>query len=470
MASRLKGFNVVKAGRPHKIKPPGLDDSKLRQKPDVCRRLKTKPPNFIYDKFSHNSSTPYRLLETALAKFLPDSVNRTLPPQRLTPSWQLPAGYHLVFFPPPTANLLADGTDDMHFPGKPWVRRMWAGGSIEFRTDNRRKYLTCQHHQPYTVCCREKITDAVVTGSVGSEKVWVDITRYIGSTRSYRKHAMSAADALDQTAIIESRRLVFMPAKTPGQAIEDVSKPTRIIKRERKVILYPRCYLDADTDHSTLAIIKPDFSVSMVPDANLLFRFSALTFNAHRIHLDREYARTVEGFRNLVVHGPLSILLMLKVLSSQMGSSETGAPHKVKSITYKNLTPLFADEKMTICVRRQPQASAASTEANDTETPIKADNTPKQVGGIPAQADSTPPEADSIPAAADSGIAKWDVWIENAEGGYAVKGTAETVAAAYLSPPGLMRQVRRVKDAESGSGHEVRRVYSTIARDNEPQE
>lgn len=191
----------------------------------------------------------------------------------------------------------------------------------------------------------------------------------------------------------------------------------------------------------------------MIPDANLLFRFSALTFNAHRIHLDREYARTVEGFRNLVVHGPLSILLILKVLSSQMGSSKMGIPlgipQMVKSITYRNMAPIFADEKMTICVRRsQPRASAASTEANDTETPIKAgsspeqagstpaqvDNTPSEADNIPAEADNTPVEADSTPTEADSGITKWDVWIENSEGGYAVKGSAETVAAGYTSP------------------------------------
>jgi hypothetical protein len=115
---------------------------------------------------------------------------------------------------------------------------------------------------------------------------------------------------------------------------------------------------------------------------------------------------------------------MLKVLSSQMRSLETGIPQMVKSITYKNLTPLFADEKMTICVRRQLQASAASTEADATETPTKAD---------------------SIQAAADSGITKWDVWIENAEGGYAVKGTAETVTAGYASPTDPKRLVRLVK-------------------------
>lgn len=119
-----------------------------------------------------------------------------------------------------------------------------------------------------------------------------------------------------------------------------------------------------------------------------------------------------------------------------------GIPQMVKSITYRNMAPLFADEKMTICVRRsQPRANAASTEANDTEplikadsTPVQADSTPVEADNIPAEADNTPVQADSTPTEADSGITKWDVWIENAEGGYAVKGSAETVAAGYTSP------------------------------------
>ncbi|OBT67310.1 hypothetical protein VE03_02766 [Pseudogymnoascus sp. 23342-1-I1] len=365
------------------------DLSKLAKGSKVCQRLKSRSPNFTYHNLNHGRSGPYRLLETALSNHLPDSVNQTLPQQSRISSCQLPAGYHLVFFPPPTTRLLPDGTDDIHFPGKPWVRRMWAGGSIQFKTDDRRKALTCRYQQDDLMRCREEINDAVLKGSKGNKKIWVDIRRAIGSTRLLNKNPADNAAVLEQAAIVERRDLVFMPAKTLEEAIDDVAKPTRTIK----------------------ATMKPDFSVSMVPDANLLFRFSALTFNAHRIHLDRDYARTVEGFRNLVVHGPLSILLILKVLSSQMGGS-----NMVKSITYKNLAPLFADEKMTICVRRsQPQPGAAPTEANDTETTVKAESTPAQAG-------STPEEA-------GSGITKWDVWIENAEGGYAVKGTAETVAA-----------------------------------------
>jgi 3-methylfumaryl-CoA hydratase len=53
---------------------------------------------------------------------------------------------------------------------------------------------------------------------------------------------------------------------------------------------------------------------TVVPDTRLLFRFSALTFNAHRIHYDRPYATEEEGYPGLVVHGPLTAMLLLQLV------------------------------------------------------------------------------------------------------------------------------------------------------------
>ncbi|KFY42033.1 hypothetical protein V495_04688 [Pseudogymnoascus sp. VKM F-4514 (FW-929)] len=402
MASVVRRVKALRPGisRTSRPNPPNGPDTLWE--PDVCQRMKAKPPNYIFHTLHHSKSTAHQLLETALFPYLPTSVNRPLRDRPHSNSaLELPAGYHLVHFPPPTVDLLDDGTDDTHFPGKPWVRRMWAGGSIEFSTGHKSKSLI---RRPAKLQCVEKITDAVVKGSQENKKVWLDIRRRISlsTANSAKKAGLTGTEVetemLEEGAIIERRNLVFMPAKTPAEAIEDVSKPVRTIK----------------------ATINPDFRVSMVPDANLLFRFSALTFNAHRIHLDREYARNVEGFRNLVVHGPLSLLLMLKVLSSQMGRGQM-----VKSITYKNLAPLFADEKMTICVKR--------SERQPRRTPKNVSEDEALVHALSA--------VEQVAAEVDSGVTKWDVWVENAEGGYAVKGTAETVAPGYVKPPGVVRRL-----------------------------
>jgi 3-methylfumaryl-CoA hydratase len=73
---------------------------------------------------------------------------------------------------------------------------------------------------------------------------------------------------------------------------------------------------------------------TVAPDPILLFRFSALTFNAHRIHYDRSYATTVEGYPGLVVHGPLTAVMLLELLRSRTHRTVT-------AFTFRGQAPLF---------------------------------------------------------------------------------------------------------------------------------
>jgi 3-methylfumaryl-CoA hydratase len=76
-------------------------------------------------------------------------------------------------------------------------------------------------------------------------------------------------------------------------------------------------------------------AVELLPDEALLFRFSALTYNAHRIHYDRPYASGVEGHPGLVVHGPLLALLMLEVVRrSAPDRSVTAFEHRLVRPAY----------------------------------------------------------------------------------------------------------------------------------------
>ena len=72
----------------------------------------------------------------------------------------------------------------------------------------------------------------------------------------------------------------------------------------------------------------------VTPDPKLLFRFSALTFNAHRIHYDRPYATEEEGYPGLVVHGPLTAVLLMELLRTHAG-------RPVRSFSFRGLAPLF---------------------------------------------------------------------------------------------------------------------------------
>ncbi|WP_255951873.1 hypothetical protein [Streptomyces odontomachi] len=76
------------------------------------------------------------------------------------------------------------------------------------------------------------------------------------------------------------------------------------------------------------------------PDPTLLFRFSALTANAHRIHYDTPYAREQEGYPGLVVHGPLLALLMLELARRE-------APERrVRTLSYRLRRPVFVGEPL----------------------------------------------------------------------------------------------------------------------------
>jgi hydroxyacyl-ACP dehydratase HTD2-like protein with hotdog domain len=122
---------------------------------------------------------------------------------------------------------------------------------------------------------------------------------------------------------------------------------------------------------------SPTFSHTLVPTPTLLFRYSALTFNAHAIHLDPLYCREVEGHRNLLFHGPLSFTLLVTLLQNQISKAKGAS---IESVEYRNLAPLYCSEPIKFCGR-------------------------------------------------EIGDGKYDVWAETPEGGIAVKGTARVVGA-----------------------------------------
>ncbi|MFE7312173.1 hypothetical protein ACFU7T_03520 [Streptomyces sp. NPDC057555] len=85
---------------------------------------------------------------------------------------------------------------------------------------------------------------------------------------------------------------------------------------------------------------KGPWQLPLRPDPTLLFRFSALTANAHRIHYDAPYCRDVEGYPGLVVHGPLLVLLMLELV-------RRNAPERrVRTLAYRLRRPVFAGERL----------------------------------------------------------------------------------------------------------------------------
>ncbi|KAE8348942.1 hypothetical protein BDV28DRAFT_142338 [Aspergillus coremiiformis] len=311
--------------------------------------------------FDYLHPQPSHLLGLTLADLLPGSlspshIHTTLP--SVNRASHMPAGHHLVYFPPQVtlSQLLPDGTDVLHSPGEPFERRLWAGGRVRF-AGTRDLVLNGAR-----AVCIETIRDVIVKGCEGAEKVIVKIERRIAAVQededeiSIRERLWKETD--DETghaSIIENRDLVFMRRRTQ----EELSQDKMNFHNNQRFIKSP---------------LDPEFRYIIEPTKSLLFRFSALTFNAHSIHLDKAYTQNVEGYRNILVHGPLTLTLLLTVLEAHLIKSNRA----VSELYYRNLAPLYVGEPLTVCGKPR----------------IGKDD------------------------------AVWDVWIGGKSGGLAVRGTA----------------------------------------------
>lgn len=82
-----------------------------------------------------------------------------------------------------------------------------------------------------------------------------------------------------------------------------------------------------------------------------MFRYSALTFNSHRIHYDPLYCREIEELPDCIVHGPLTVTILLTWVYNNVipsFSKTTGKSLKLKKYSYRNLLPLLVNRKITL--------------------------------------------------------------------------------------------------------------------------
>ena len=202
----------------------------------------------------------------------------------------LPLLWHWLYFLPlhRQSELGADGHARRggFLPPVSLPRRMWAGSQFEF------------------------VSPICVGDAVARTSTIADVTQKDG--RSGRlvfvkvRHELRCNGAADP-ALVEFHDIVYREAKQPA----DVEPPP------------------------VAAPTVAAWQRTVVPDEVLLFRYSALTFNGHRIHYDRRYVTEVEGYPGLIVHGPLLATLLMDLLRREAPVAE------VATFTFKAVRPTF---------------------------------------------------------------------------------------------------------------------------------
>jgi len=134
-------------------------------------------------------------------------------------------------------------------------------------------------------------------------------------------------------------------------------------------IVFREAPKDVDVSPPRVAPAQSRWQRRVVPDAVLLFRYSALTFNAHRIHYDRKYVTGVEGYPGLVVHGPLIATLLLDLLREKLPDAT------VRRYEFRAVRPLFDTNAFDVCGEPAPDGKSVRLWAKDHEGALAMDAT-----------------------------------------------------------------------------------------------
>ena len=201
----------------------------------------------------------------------------------------LPPGWQWLFFNPVVARngLGSDGHPQRggFLPPIDLPRRMWAGSRLQY------------------------LADVVVDGEATRTSRIVKVENKTGKRGLlWFVTVEHTTTSQGQTCIVEQQDIVYREATLPGAAL--AAKPERYGGEAK-------------------------WGREIVPDTTLLFRYSALTFNGHRIHYDHTYARDEEGYAGLVVHGPLTATLL------QQLALEQGGGRKLARFEFRGIAPLI---------------------------------------------------------------------------------------------------------------------------------
>jgi 3-methylfumaryl-CoA hydratase len=243
-------------------------------------------------------------------------------PQQPNAGDPLPPLWHWLYFLPlyPISRSGPDGHSARgeFLPPVPLPRRMWAGSRFEFQHPLR---------IGATVSRVSRIADVSAKQGRSGPLVFVAV-----------RHTISDADGI---ALTEEHDIVYRENAAPG----------------------------ASPAPPQLAEVNAEWSREIEPSPVLLFRYSALTFNSHRIHYDRRYVTETEGYPGLVVHGPLIATLLLDLLRRNLTEAT------VTRFSFRAVRPLYDNAPFTVCGMPDADAKIVRLWAKDVDGWLAMDAT-----------------------------------------------------------------------------------------------
>jgi 3-methylfumaryl-CoA hydratase len=163
----------------------------------------------------------------------------------------------------------------------------------------------------------------------------VDFLRPLRIGASIARRSM-IADVQEKAG--RSGKLIFVRVE---HRVSDESGP--VLRESQDIVYRDLPATDGMTEPPKLAPTTVDWARRIEPNPVLLFRYSALTFNSHRIHYDRTYVTEVEGYPGLIVHGPLIATLLLHELTAQRPNVD------ITHFSFRAVRPLFDSVPFFLC-------------------------------------------------------------------------------------------------------------------------
>lgn len=266
-------------------------------------------PEIDLDDWVGRTEQGQDVLHATPARALALTLDR--PDVEIVDGGRLPELWHWLYFLPlvPTSGLGVDGHPKRggFLPPVALERRMWAGGRLRFHHDL---------HVGEPVTRESEIVSIAAKQGKAGPMVLLTVRRTITSPAG--------------VAVEEEQDIVYLAKPTSPAAPPPDPVPASV-----------------------------EWTDSQPVDPVLLFRFSALTFNSHRIHYDLPYATEQESYAGLVVHGPLQALLLME-------SARRHHPGKhVATYAFRAARPVFAHDRLSLSGWTEPDGLVEVVTAND---------------------------------------------------------------------------------------------------------